>query len=145
MISIGFRFFFLLGFKRCRCGDGDDDDDDGVCFFLHNPHALQQQLGSRVIDFALLLLPQYYASRDVRIIRMHLLQLLLLQLHACAVARALLDSQASRFLLQSAIKEKINLQSSNPNPKKIFFVTTMSGIQHENWSCKDKELTDPST
>lgn len=118
MISIGLRFFFL-GFKRCRCGDGDDDedDDDGVCFFLHDPHTLQQ-VGSRVIDFALLLLPQHYASRDVRTIRMHLLQLLLLQLHACAVARAPLDSQASRFLIQSAIKEKINSQSSQPKPQK---------------------------
>ncbi len=117
VISIGLRSF-SLGFKRCRCGDGDDDDDDdGVCFFLHDPHTLQQ-LGSLVIDFALRLLPQHYASRDVRIIHMHLLQLLLLQLHACAVARAPLDSQASRFLLQSAIKEKINLQSSQPKPQK---------------------------
>jgi hypothetical protein len=145
VISIGLRFFFL-GFKQCRCGDGDDDDDDGVCFFLHDPHTLQQQLGSRVIDFALLLLPQHYASRDVRIIRMHLLQLLLLQLHACAVARAPLDFQASRFLLQSAIKGKNKFTIITTQTKKIkFFVTAMSGIQHENWSCKDKELTDPST
>lgn len=139
--------FFFLGFKRCRCGDGDDDDDDGVCFFLHDPHTLQQQLGSRVIDFALLLLlPQHYASRDVRIIRMHLLQLLLLQLRACVVARAPLDSQASRFLLQSAIKGKNKFTIITTQTKKIkFFVTAMSGIQHENWSCKDKGLTDPST